>query len=77
MLNSNKYNQQTTSDLKNEDYEMLFCSLKIGCSIEELALALASVGVSEAQVKLYLKMKKFSLTSSFQINFENFHEKLC
>lgn len=68
MLNINKYIQKNSSNLKNEDYEMLYCSLKLGCTLEELAEALAGVGVSESQVKSYLKAKKFSLKSSFEIN---------
>ena len=77
MLDSNKYKEQVVSKIKNEDYDMLYCSLKIGCTMEELELALAGVGVSESQVKLYLKLKKFSLTSTFTTNINNYSEKLC
>ena len=62
MLNiDNQFNQPKTSSSMNGSKELLYWSVMLGCTMEELTKALEGVGVSETQVKLYLKTKKFSL----------------
>lgn len=77
MLNiENQYNPQNSSTTNNENYEMHYWSVMLGCTMEELSKAMEGVGASESQVKLYLKTKKFSLKYSSYITFKKSYGKL-